>query len=279
MADEIWGRYIELQVGSLLATNEKLDIGFSIKGGDTSDSNTFEISIWNLSRTTRDTLKADQDVLLKAGYTDDYGKIFAGTVKKIDDEVDGADVKTIITALQQGYATKITVPTYKKGTAIGSIVKEMYSLSKLPVGKVDDQGVTLDSDSTPSGTTAYEVLDWCKNTINGSQDVLNKTKKAAKFYVEGGKAFFVPQDYIRPVTEKIGLSSDTGLIQTTPEAPDDGSYTRSIKCFLQWRVRTNSLISLTSKMTGASGNYNVVQYAHTCEGDEYTTEMKVKPAA
>lgn len=280
MTGEIWNRYIELQVGSLLINNENLRVGFSIKAGNSSDANTFEIWAWNLSRTHRESLiKADQNVLLKAGYAGDYGSIFTGVVKTGGDEVDGADIKTRIIALTQEYAKKVTVPTYRKGTAISTIVREMFSQSKLTIGKIDDQGMTLDSDSTPSGTTAYEVLDWCKNTLNGSQDVKNKVKKEVTFTVEGGEAFFVPIDYIRPISEKIVLSSDTGLIETILENPDDGAYTRSIKCFLQWRVRTNSLIELKSKMTGASGDYTVVEYSHTCDGNDYVTEMKVKPAA
>lgn len=279
MTGKIWNRYIELQVGSLFVTNQNLKIDFSIKAGDSSDANTFEISIWNLKRANREAIKADQDIFLTAGYEDDYGSIFTGTVKTVGDERDGSDIKTRIIALTQEYAKKVTVPTYRKGTAIGTIVREMFSLSKLTIGKIDDQGVVLDSDATPSGTTVYEVLDWCKNTINGSQDVLNEIKKEVRFYIEGGEAFFVPTDYVRPVIEKIVLSSDTGLIETTLENPDDGSYTRAIKCFLQWRVRTNSLIELKSKMTGASGTYNVVEYEHSCDGTEFVTEMKVKPTS
>jgi len=268
---DLWNREIELKIGDLLITNDQLDIDFSIKAGNSSDANTAEISVWNLAAATKAAIKSDQKVRLKAGHTGDNGEIFIGIVKKSWDERDQGDIRTRITALNQVYATGKPSVVYRKGAGLSTIIADAFNASEIPIGKINDQGFVLEEDFT-SDPSAFTNLGYCQKKINGS----DKTHKEAKFYVEGGKGYFVTVDFFGR-GEKIVLSCETGLSETVPEEPDDGSYSRSIVSLLKWPVTTDSVIELKSLSPGASGTYKVVEYTHTCDATEYQTEMKVKP--
>jgi len=267
-----WGRYVELQVGSLLITSDDLDIEFTINGSSSSDANTAEITAYNLSLATRTLIKPDLDIQLRAGYQGDSGTIYAGRVKKTYEERDQGDLKTKITALTRGFALGLASTNYPKGTSIKSIVEAAFAHSKIPVQNTDGcQEFTLESPYT-TDPSADADLQFCQKLINGSE----KKHKTARYYIEANGGYFVPENYTRG-SETIILSSETGLIETLPEVPGDGAYTRSIRCGLNYRIGTDSRIELQSRVVGASGIYKVVEYSHKCEGTDFETEMKVKP--
>jgi len=268
---DLWGRYVELRVGTLKITTDQLDIDFTIKGSNSSSANTAEISVYNLAAATKAAIKPDQKILLQAGHVGDYGNIFTGIVKRSFDERDQGDTRTKIVAVNQVYATGIPSVTYPKKTALSTIIAAAFAASGIPVKKIDSQGFTLDEEYT-SDTSAFNILDYCLKKINGSE----KTHKEAKFYAEAGAGYFVTIDYYSQAAELIVISAETGLEGTVPEEPDDGSYSRSITSILQWRVNTDAMVKLQSLSPGASGSYKVVEYTHTSDASDYSTEMKVK---
>ncbi len=264
-----WMRFVSAQIDSLLITSDQLDIEFTVKGSNSSDANTAEISIFNLSRKTRDKIKADQEVLLKAGYVGDVGTVFTGKIKTISETRDQGELQTKILVLTKGYATGIPAVKYPDGTPLRTIIENALRASEITPEKIDDQGFPLESDYT-SDTNAGAVLEYCAKLINGSK----KPHKTAAYYIEGNAGYFVTDDYSR---DAVVLSAETGLIETLPEDPGDGRFTRSIRSGLNHRIRVDSYIDLRSLSTGATGTYKVVEYVHKYEGTEYTTECKVKP--
>jgi len=269
---DLWNRYTELKVGNRLITTDQLDIEFVIKGSNSSDANTAEISVYNLAAATKAAIKAGQSIRLKSGHMGDCGEIFTGVVKLCYDERDQGDIRTKITAINQVYATGVPSVNYPKKTALSAIIAAAFAASDIPARKIDDQGIVLD-DAYTSDTSAIADLQYCQKKINGS----DKKRKDAKFYVEVGAGYFVTVDFFNPSAEKIVLSSETGLSETVPEQPDDGTYTRSITSILTWRVTTDALVELQSRSAGASGSYKVVEYTHTSDASDFGTEMKVKP--
>lgn len=264
---DLWGRFASVIVGNLEITCDQLDIEFTIKGSNASDKNTADIVLFNLSKTTRGKLKTGLATTLKAGYRDDYGILFSGTVQRIYEERDGGDLKTHVIAATAGYATGRSARKYLKGTALSQIINQAFGDSGIPVQKINDQGAVLESDYT-SETNAGDDLAYCKKLID------NKGGKGAKYYVEANGGYFVAADYARD--EQVVISKETGLKETVPEDPDDKSYSRSITCILNYRVITDSRILLESLDNGASGAYKVVEYTHASEGsDTWQTEMKV----
>jgi len=302
---DLWNRYTDLTVGPVGITSDQLDIEFTVKGSNSSDSNTADIVIYNLSRTTRAKITTDLAVTLKTGYVFDYDTIFSGKVKKVYEERDGGDLKTHITATTLGYATGRTTVKYAKGTALKTIVQKAFEDSGIPVQAINDQGITTDSEYT-SEVNASDDLTYCKNLIDGKVEDSSSNLEAAaqaqakgdlegaaaammaavhnasgngikeaKYYVEANGGYFVSSDFAKSA-DLVVISKETGLIESVPEDPDDGSYTRSIKCVLNHRITTDSQVSLVSLGAGASGTYKVVEYTHTSSGAEsYETEMKV----
>lgn len=267
-----WMRYVSLQVGSLFITSDQLDIEFTIKGSNTSDANTADIIIWNLSRKNRDSIGPDQEVLLRAGYVGDIGDIFSGKVKMTSETRDQGDMGLKISAITQGYATGRPVVKYPVGTPLESIVSRAFIDSTIAVQCLSGcQGASLESEYTTDPNAAAD-LEYCAKLING-----NDTKyKSVKYYVEAAGGYFVSQNYVRG-SEATVLSSETGLIETVPETPDDGSYTRTIRCGFNHRIGTDGQVKLSSQDSSATGAYKIVEYSHKCEGTEFETECKVKP--
>ncbi len=267
-----WNRYIELQVGNILIKSDQLDIEFSVKGSSATSANTAEITIYNLSQETRGAIKSDQDVSLRAGYVGDAGDLFIGYVKAVTEQRDQGDLKTKITALTKAYAAGLPTEVYPDKFELKSIVEAAFNASKITAQNVDGcQGVVLDGAHT-SDQSAAANLEYCKNLIDGNPD---KKLKKVTYYVEANGGYFVTVDHIRG-SEKVILSSETGLIETLPEEPNESQYTRSIRCGLNYRIGTDSLIELQSRIPGASGSYKVVEYTHKCEGTDYETEIKVR---
>jgi hypothetical protein len=265
---DLWNRYTRVTIGTVRITSDNLDIGFEVKGSNSSEKNTAEVVIYNLSRTTRAKITADLDITLEAGYADDHGTIFSGIVKKIYEERDGGDLKTHVVATTKGFATGKGGRKFTKSTPLKEIIQVAFEDSGIPIAhEIDDQGVTLNSDYT-SEINAGDDIDNCKKLIDDAGP------KKAKCYIEANGGYFVAADYARE--EQVVISLETGLKETVPEDPDDRSYTRSIRSILNYRLMTDSQVLLKSQGIGASGTYKVVEYTHAREGtDTYETEVKV----
>lgn len=278
MTDDLWTRFIDLQAGNIHITSDQLDIEFEVKGSNSSSANTAEITVYNLSSATKAAIKPGQKIRLKAGHVGNYGEIFTGIVKATFDDRDAGntqdlgDIPTKITAVNQVYTTGLPPVSYPKGTPFSTIILAAFTASDIPVEKIDDQGFVLEEDYT-SDPSALTNLQHCQRKINGDS---SKTHKTATFYVETEKGYFVTTEFVSQ-TERVVVSSGTGLTQTVPEEPDDGSYTRSITSLLNWRVTADALVELKSRAIGASGSYKVVEYTHSCDSSDYQTVMKVKP--
>ena len=269
---QLWNRHTALQVGEVYFPSGTLDIEFTVDSGD-GGAGTAELSIWNLSSTTRERLATGDIVTLDAGYLQDHGAVFTGTVGSIEDEIDGPDVRTILTCQNRTLPTDLEPKNYSAGVPIQQIVTDTFTAAKIPVGTIDDIGTTAPYEYT-SDPAAGKTLAWCVQQCNGNKSIADEKKKPFRHYVEEGKGYFVPADYARPVTEAIVVSSPTGLISVRKADPDDASYDLIVQTLFLWRTRINSVIRLTSRVAGTSGDYRVIGYSH--ESDEYITELKVK---
>jgi len=280
---EIWDRYYELQIGSLLVTIDDLDVEFKVENSNKVNASKAEITIYNLSDASKSKIKKDEQVQLKAGYRSDYGIIFYGIVDKVTEEWEGGDVKTIVRAVD---STKILfdqtkiVKTYPKGTSVKTIVEEMFSLGSIPIGRVDDPGVQLNKDTTFLGTP-YEIVQQVLKLTNGElfkgmseSKAIREAMQTSCFtaYIENNMGYFVRKDFRG--SEAVVLSSETGLMEVTEQEDENAELDYRIRCLLNWKLCTDALIQLKSYK--ASGVFKVVDYTHICKGEEYCTEVGVK---
>lgn len=274
MAMELFDRYYELQVGSMLITIDDLDIEFHIEGGNKENANKAEITVYNMSDASKARIKKGEAVQLKAGYRKDYGIIFFGTIDRVWDEREGADVKTVITALDETkslFESGIIIKKYPKGTQVTTVVKDMFAVAGIPVGKIDDPGVVLQRDYI-FDKTAYENLRTCLGIVNGEIVKKGIAPDGWTFYVKNNMGYFVRRDYSD--VEAIVLSSETGLMEVMDQESEDSAIDYKVKSLLQWKASTDSIIRLES--IRVNGTFKVVEYSHVCKGEEYYSELGVK---
>jgi len=283
---ELWDRYYELIFQSgLQITADDLDVEFTVENDTDNKAGQAEITIYNLSESSKQKIKKGDIVQLKAGYRNDYGIIFYGTIDKIWNERDGADIKTTIQAsdsTKKLWTQAYVVKKYPAGTSVTQVVKDMFSLAGVPVGKVDDPGITLLKDMVFEGTPK-QIVDEVLALVNGqiAKQWGNLTldgwmmRSATSFwtaYVKNNMGYFVRRDF--KDVEAIVLSSETGLMEVTPEDSEDSKIDYRIRCLLCWKAGQDSIIKLESMKV--SGIFKVVKYKHVCRGDEYYSELGVK---
>jgi len=281
---EIWDRYYELQISSLLITIDDLDIEFKVENSNKENASKAEIVIYNLSDATKSKIKKDDTIQLKAGYRNDFGIIFYGMVDKVTEEWEGGDVKTIVRGVD---STKILfeqtkiIKTYPKGTAVKTIVEEMFSLGSVPVGRVDDPGVKLPKDMTFIDTPYGIIQQMVRLTngellkgITGDAALVREAMNTSCFtaYIENNLGYFVRRDF--KGNEVIVLSSETGLMEVTEQEDENAEIDYRVRCLLNWKCCTDALVQLNSYKV--SGVFKVVEYSHVCKGEEYYSELGVK---
>jgi len=272
----LFDRYVELHIASRVMTIDDLDIFFRVKGS-ANEAATAEITIYNLSESTIKAIEAGSPVVLIAGYRNDYGIIFQGTVKRAELTIEGADLAAEITAVDNlaelKKRIKITVP---EGMDLSEIAKRVFQGAGIPVGKVVETGISIPRPMTFSdaGTQTLETL---------ARDA------DFRYYVREGKGYFVPKDN---TTEQIVLSSETGLLEVRrvdqaeedegaegagihKEAEADSEPKYRLKSLLIWKVAVDTRIKLDS--IRVKGRFKVVEYEHCCLGEEYFSEMEVVP--
>jgi hypothetical protein len=287
---ELFDRYIELQCGSLLITLDDLDIEFTVENDDKNSAGQAEIAVYNLGQ-SKSAFKKDELVQLKAGYRDDYGIIFYGKIDKVWDEKVGADVKTVIQAsdlTKQLFKAKPICKRYPKGTPITKIVQDLFNEAGIPIGKIEDPGITLDRDrvfggkttSTPHTVLNEEILPLVNGTIlkgrrlDGALARLGEMAELYTCYVgQDGMGYFVRKSFKDRTA--IVLDSESGLMEVQDVSEEGKTSAYKVRCLLNWKIRQNTIVQINS--LNVSGNFKVTKFKHVCREDEYYTEAEVSP--
>ncbi len=279
---ELFRRYYELQINRLLITSDDLDVEFKIENNIEKTAGQAEIAIYNLSDDSKSKIEKSKVIQLKAGYKGDYGIVFYGKIDRVWDEQEEGDVKTVIQAsdmtkmlFESGY----TVKMYPKGTKIEDIIKEMFEMAGVPVGKIDSPGITLNTDRVFRGSP-HQIIEKCVALTNGElarssglfEGFLRQQYRLWTAYVKNNMGYFVRKDYQE--SEAIVLSSETGLMEVSKSEDENETIDYLIRALFNWKISQNSLIQLLSMKT--SGVFKVVEFKHVCKGDDYYTECGVK---
>lgn len=286
---EFWERIVKLQVGSTVITLDDLDIEFVIENDDESTAGTAEIAVYNLGQ-SKSAFKKDEMVQLKAGYKDDYGIIFYGKIDKVWDELDGADVKTVLQAsdmTKQLFMAKPICKKYPKGTSVAAIVQDLFSEAGIPVGKIDDPSITLEKDmvfggtatSTPHAILTEHILPLVNgNKLKGLQldGALARIGEITDLYTvfigQDGMGYFVKRNYN---AEAIVLDSESGLMEVQDVSKEGETAAYKVRCIFNWKIRQGTIVQIDS--ITVSGNFKVTKFKHVCRGEEYYTEAEVSP--
>lgn len=261
---KLFKRYVEVVTGDLKFNNTDLDIEFEVPFDDDLEPNISEITIYNLSESTRNKLKRGEAISINAGYVEDKGLILNGRINSISTTPLGADRATVIKVLDTYpfNVTKTLQRSYKGKIKADAILKDLtkalglkVAVLKLPTNKVYDKGFSINGE-----------------VFKKIQDIANDCGASA--YISR------QQTYIRPITEgdnhRFILSPDTGLIGSPEyfENERKGVIVKGYKAksLLQHRMNTASIIELQSIVT--KSKVRVKKGKHICKGNSFYTEVE-----
>ena len=127
---KLWKQVRLITIGDVVFDYEQLDIDFEVKCTDDNKSDIATIKLYNLSETTRQKLKLNQDVSIDAGYRELHGVIFNGIVESIVTKRDENDFITIIEATpnNRAYTNTIINRQFKAGIKASEVIKQIEKM-------------------------------------------------------------------------------------------------------------------------------------------------------
>ena len=130
MMAKLWKQIRLITIGEIVFDYEELDIDFEVKCTDDNKSDIATIKLYNLSETTRQKLKLNQDVSIDAGYRELHGVIFNGIVESITTSRDENDFITTIEATpnNRAYTNTIINRQFKAGIKASEVIKQIEKM-------------------------------------------------------------------------------------------------------------------------------------------------------
>lgn len=264
----VWNSRAIVKCGNLQINSEELDLDFSVSFDDDLEPNEAEITVYNLSRDTVNRIRPDMQISITAGYGDDTGLVFKGTVNRIRTKHENPDVVTIISCLDDPEDHTVESIAFSAETSASYILQQLLEKTGLPIAVFE-----------PRRDYEYEN----EQTVDG--DLMSAIKKYSQVcgvstYILDGKVY---SRYLKD-GDNIGftVSEETGMIgspepfeeEETAEDYTDTVNGYQIKMLLQHRIKTAAIVDL--KSIEASGRYRVRKGKHTfqCNG-EAVTEIEV----
>ena len=127
---KLWKQVRLITIGEIIFDYDESDVEFEVKCTDDNKSDLATIKLYNLSDTTLQKLKLNQDVSIDAGYRDIHGVIFNGIVESISTSRDENDFITTIEATpnNRAYANTIINRQFKAGIKASEVIKQIGTM-------------------------------------------------------------------------------------------------------------------------------------------------------
>ena len=234
-------------------------IDFEIPFSEKSEPQLAKIEIFNLARDTRNIFQEGEIIIVNAGYGDDIGTIFAGTIENVVNRVDGVDIVTHIEAgdgASEWNNAYISL-SFSPGSDAKTVISGLLSSFGLSVGKLD---LTVNKVYANGKSVQGALLPELKKIVSDCE---------SKIYTSGGLIYILPLS--AGMEEVTVLNKDTGLVESPIEHTDEEYDGYMINMLLNNKVNVGSKVRIESKF--ASGLYRVVKGRHS--GEEFLTEAVV----
>jgi len=245
--------------------SDEIDVEFSIPFDNNTEANEAELTIYNLSYNTTNQINRGDSITVKAGYGDDLGVIFQGTISDKSIENDHEDRIITLHAIDgAGLESCEAEVEYAAGNTAQAILYDLVVRLGLPIA------------------SWYPVRDSTfDSTVSVDGSLMDAIKKYAwicgvSAYVCKGSIYVHPLSY--DGSTSYDLSVDTGLLSTEEYEKEvtNGDYTDTVKgweleMLLNPQVQTGTRINLTSSR--ANGTYYVQEGEHNFNGDDMTTTV------
>lgn len=258
---------------------DPLTIKFSVPFGDNEKVDTIDIQVYNLKDDTINAIATNQVAILSAGYVDDNGVIFSGSLKKKETKWEGLDKVTTFKCIDctLDYTQGVIKRTYARNTPASLILRELARDAGLAIGDIDlPVDFVYRSGKALNGKIKFLVSEIAKDC-------------KAKLHINKGRLYV--RDSKKGDNVGLDISKETGLIDEPEEVEEEikdekGSKLKNdkkkikgykIKMLLNHRVTTDVIIKLTSR--NVSGVFRVSKGEHKGDtsGTEYYTECEVMP--
>lgn len=274
MRDTLFGRRYTLTIGDTRVTD--LRVTFKIKKTLTKEPNTAEISVFNLSETTRRRLQGKGlPVILSAGYEGSEAVIFSGDSRFIDDTRSGPDwIKRVRCGDgERAYQFNRFRASYGPGTPIATVIRDAAKALAVNPGNLSEALALPFKGNRTHFRTGY--------TANGDAiDVLETLLKSAGFSVsiQGGALQVLQGNAAVPATAVL-LSPETGLIGS-PElgSPEKKKQAPRMKArsLLQPLARCGGAFELRSTNVKGQFRAEVIEHSGDTAGQEWYTDLELK---
>jgi hypothetical protein len=246
-------RRISLKIGN---DDEAIDLSnlrirFKIKRGDRQTPNSADIRVYNIDKQTANkvTLKEFTRVVLQAGYADNFGVIFDGTVTQAINGREG-QVNTFLQINAADGDSAYNYAILNRSLAAGSTPDDHHQAA---VESMAEHGVVagykpdLPSNTLPRGKVLFGMA---RNIL----DTMVRTA-AAKWSIQDGKLNVIPLNDFIPC-DPLSVSFATGLIDTPGRTGDS----IKLKMLLNPSAKIGQLLSVeeTVDMDGGGLYYLMV---------------------
>lgn len=292
----LYGRVIKVTIeassGNLAFINDELEVRFEINFDDDEKPNLNTIHVYNLSKTTINKIKKNQNITVYAGYKRDFGILNEGKVANVLTKYDGSDKVTTITFKEGKDYTGIKVTSAIADPAQKYYVKKRIKGKTVKVAKYRKQTLQI---TFKSGTTAKQIITKLTNILgiklaefNLPRDKVYKSGYKVTGQIENNLARVVKdcgasmywrrgKMIIRSIEvgndERFILSEETGLIEPPEPFEDDDQQGYIVRCLLQHRITVASIIQI--KSSTCNGKFRVRGGKHYYDGSDFLTEFEV----
>ena len=263
MSDLLYHRKVRLTCqgsgGKILINHDErlannLKIAFDVSKSISSTQNEAEITVFNLSESSRNALGKELDeVILEAGYwppggEDNTGIIFKGQIRDVEHSRDGP---TIVTRLKTGDGDKAirkaTVSkSYPSGTAVQSVMEDIAK-------QMQEEGVVRGEWKLPEGDLTFHRP---YAAVGSAKREMDQLGRGFGFYwsIQNGVLEVIPGDgYVGGITL---ISPQSGMIYS-PTITDNGV---KVSVLLDPSVRPGRRVRIEShvmEMNAQEGEYRV----------------------
>ncbi len=290
---QLFGRVkkVMFDSGSYKATyssegEQGLEIRFEVPFDDDSKPNESKVEIYNLSDDSVARIKRGILCTVQAGYRGDVGVIASGVVSRALTRSEGVNKITTVYVLEGEDYSRIKVTTktadpaekYTSGAKKGQSKTQKMQISFKANTKAD---VIIKKLVSVLGIKLASAPKLVRNKIYKKGYVvtgliLNNLEEVVRdcgsiIYYRRGRLV------IRPLKdgfdERFTLQESTGLLGSPEPFENDDSKGYTMKCLLQHRITTASVIDVKSKT--ANGRYRTRKGKHVASGNDFYTEIEV----
>jgi hypothetical protein len=238
---------------------------------------TFKVN--NLSEETRKSIEKGQIFILNAGYEDDVGTIFYGTISAAKCSKNGTEWITEITAataLNEWLGSEVN-KTYEAGTDAESIIRDLLTLFGLEIGRFV---LTHNRIYQRGKVCTGKLKDVLKNIVIKECD--------SKMVIQNNQISI--NDTMGQIYSGVLLNPETGLLMDnddnnetiiatdeieSKEKKEEKGKTIKKKCLLNHKIRPGELIQIQSKKTNGVFKVESGKHRGTSDG-EWITELELR---